>query len=278
MIEEFEKKTGKKFDEYYIEYKNKLKYHLLKNSHGFEQEIEDQVQESFIHLCKQIKYFEPTKSTLNTFFTSISVNRLRQLHTHRTGKLQWKKINTDDFTPRHWDLISRDLNDDSEEYIEEYNNRIKVVEKFLKQYPGEYGREIFNCRMAFMNCTQTSKHLNIGLNKVAYFWNRFNKFIGYKKYDKYIYNGKLENEIVEMRNDLYSFNQIGKKMGLDPHMVRRIYKKQTGWITNYDTQYINPIYRFENNKWILDHLVQTKVTKNESRTFNRKSDVLLLKK
>jgi len=127
MIEQFKKITGIKFEDYYKKMYYNIRAQIYKRVNTYDNE--DIIQDSFLHLLQQIKYYNPKKSGLDTFFVNITLNRMSQLN-------KKKKLNT--ITTDNWNSISDVLRAHDEEDDTLYQERFNHLEKYIEINPELY--------------------------------------------------------------------------------------------------------------------------------------------
>jgi len=248
MIKQFEEKTGIKFADYYVNFKEKLKYHLNKKFYVLP-DLDDKIQDCFLHLLKQIKYYTPERS-LDTFFITISINYIIQQNNKAQSK-NFQRLNTDFFTPRDWDELAV-LSTQKEEDDTMYQNRLKHLEKYLKINPELYNK-FYISRLQGNTIEETAKELNVNINKIIYFWRKITSEVpSHLKSSNCLTRKRLTNrdeiidEIVKMKNEGLSYRQISLKLDITISRSIRLYKYATGYSPSGEESKYN-IYKYEKN-------------------------------
>jgi RNA polymerase sigma factor (sigma-70 family) len=251
MINNFYKITGISFEDYYKKMYYNIRSQIYKRVNTFDNE--DLVQDSFLHLLKQINYYDRTKSGLDTFFVRITLNRMSQLN-------KKKKLNT--ITTNNWDSISDVLRDYKKENDTLYDERLKHIEKYIKINPELYNK-LYQSKLKGNTIEETSVLLGIDKKIISRFWQKVTRNIPKSLKNNNCINKKrkkIDNEtidkIVELRNQGLSFEKIGKKLKLNRTYVLRLYKSVTGYSPNPKNKKLIYIYKKNNEgKYVVDNII-----------------------
>lgn len=251
MINNFYKITGISFEDYYKKMYYNIRSQIYKRVNTFDNE--DLVQDSFLHLLKQINYYDRTKSGLDTFFVRITLNRMSQLN-------KKKKLNT--ITTENWNSISDVLSYQEKEDDSLYQSRLKHLEKYLKINPELYNK-FYISRLKGNTIEETANELNINKRIISRFWQKFTSEIplNLRKHNS-ITRKRLKKDdatidkIVELRNEGISFEKICKELNITRTSVIRLYKYSTGYTPSKTNKNLLYLYKKDmDGKYVLDKII-----------------------
>jgi RNA polymerase sigma-70 factor (ECF subfamily) len=134
----FKESTGLNFQEFYNDYKPKLRWHLASFTKDL-QLAEDYTQEAFIQGLKKIDTFDPSKSQIQTWITTIGRNLVIKAHKE---SLRLPSVSMDkDLDEDNTSLITFLPYDDGKEEIvkeKEIHYKYGIVVESIEKLPPKY--------------------------------------------------------------------------------------------------------------------------------------------